>query len=54
MRESAIGFLLANSMFLGMVSIIAYSSLLIAYGRYPRIPVISEAAKLQVQRGYNN
>tara|TARA_B110000003_G_scaffold26935_1_gene25524 strand:- start:626 stop:1129 length:504 start_codon:yes stop_codon:yes gene_type:complete len=54
MRESAIGFLLANSMFLGMVAIIAYSSLLIAYGRYPRIPVISEAAKLQVQRGYLN
>ena len=51
-RESTLGFLIANSMFLGMVVIIGYSSLLITYGRYPIIPVISEAARLQVQRGY--
>ena len=31
---------------------IGYSTLLIAYGRYPKIPVISEAARLQVQRSY--
>ena len=30
----------------------AYSSFLILCGRYPKIPVLTEAAKLQVQRGY--
>ena len=29
-----------------------YSILLISFGRYPKIPVLSDAAKLQVQRGY--
>jgi uncharacterized membrane protein len=53
-RESTIGLLLANSIFLGIMAIIFYSSLLIIYGRYPRIPVLSEAAKLQVQRGYSD
>jgi uncharacterized membrane protein len=52
LRESAIGILLANSLFLGMIIIMLYSSLLIAYGRYPKIPILSEAARLQVQRGY--
>jgi hypothetical protein len=51
-RESTLGVLLANSLFLGIVIIIGYSSLLIMYGRYPKIPVLSEAARLQVQRGY--
>lgn len=51
MRESALGILIANSLFLGVLSIVAYCSLLIAYGRYPKIPVLSEAARLQVQRG---
>ena len=46
-----IGIIFANFLFLGVVLIIAYSSLLIVYGRYPRIPILSEAAKLQVQRG---
>ena len=51
LRESMIGIIFANFLFLGVVLIIAYSSLLIVYGRYPRIPILSEAAKLQVQRG---
>ena len=45
------GALFANFLFLGIVLLIAYSSLLIAYGRFPRIPILSEAAKLQVQQG---
>ena len=50
LRESMLGAVFANFLFLGMILLIGYSSLLIAYGRYPKIPVISEAAKLQVQQ----
>ena len=52
LRESVIGLVLANFLYLGLVLLIVYSSILIFFGRYPKIPVISEAAKLQVQRGY--
>lgn len=50
-RESIFGVLFANFLYLGILLLMAYSSLLIIYGRYPKIPVISEAAKLQVQQG---
>jgi len=52
LRESVIGLVLANFLYLGLFLLIVYSSILIFFGRYPKIPVISEAAKLQVQRGY--
>jgi len=52
LRESTIGILLANFLYLGTVIIMAYSSFLILCGRYPKIPILTEAAKLQVQRGY--
>tara|TARA_B110001452_G_scaffold52042_1_gene39649 strand:+ start:13738 stop:14241 length:504 start_codon:yes stop_codon:yes gene_type:complete len=52
LRESMIGILLANFLYLGTVLIMAYSSFLIFCGRYPKIPILTEAAKLQVQRGY--
>ena len=51
--RDTIGFLLTNSIFLGIL-LIVYSIILILYGRYPKIPVVSEAAKLQVQRGYSD
>jgi len=51
LRESVLGIIFANFLFLGITLLIAYSSLLIAYGRFPSIPVLSEAAKLQVQQG---
>jgi uncharacterized membrane protein len=51
LRESMLGVVFANFIFLNVVLLIAYSSILIAYGRFPRIPVLSEAAKLQVQQG---
>ena len=54
LRESVIGLLLANSLYLGIIILMLYSSLLISFGRYPRIPVLSEAARLQVQRGYSD
>ena len=50
LRESMLGVVFANFLFLGITLLIAYSSLLIAYGRYPSIPILSEAAKLQVQQ----
>ena len=52
LRESIIGMVIANFLYLGVFLLIIYSSLLIFYGRYPKLPIISEAAKLQVQRGY--
>ena len=51
LRESMIGVIFSNFLFLGIMLLISYSSLLIAYGRYPKIPIISDAAKLQVQQG---
>ena len=54
LRESVIGLLLANSLYLGIIILMLHSSLLISFGRYPRIPVLSEAARLQVQRGYSD
>jgi len=50
-RESMLGIIIANFLFSSIVLLIAYSSLLICYGRYPRIPILSDAAKLQVQQG---
>jgi len=50
LRESAIGVLIANFLYLGLIILISYSALLIFYGRYPNIPVVSDAAKLQVQQ----
>jgi hypothetical protein len=49
-RESMLGVILANLLFFSVVLLIGYSSLLIAYGRLPVIPVVSEAAKMQIQR----
>lgn len=54
LRESIIGITIANFLYLGVILLIVYSSTLIYFGRYPKIPVISEAAKLQVQRGYSD
>ena len=51
-RESTIGIVLANFVYLGTIVLILYSSVLILFGRSPRIPVISEAARIQVQRSY--
>jgi len=53
-RESSIGILFANTLFIGIVIVILYSWILIIFGRYATIPVISEAARMQVQRGYRD
>jgi uncharacterized membrane protein len=52
LRESTIGILLANFLYLGTVLVMVYSAFFIFCGRYPKIPILTEAAKLQVQRGY--
>lgn len=51
-KEGLIGILLANFCYLGVIALMIYSCVLIIFGRYPRIPILSEAARLQVQRGY--
>ena len=51
-RESLIGNLISNCMYLGTMGLVLYAATLIIFGGYPRIPVLSEAARLQVQRGY--
>lgn len=49
-RESILGLLIANFLYLGVSFLIVYSSLLISFGRYPVVPVLSEAARLQVTK----
>ena len=51
-RESIFGAAFINFFYLGMVLLILYCCFMIIYYRYPKIPIISEAAKLQIQRGY--
>lgn len=49
-RESAVGVLISNSFFWGAVLTIFYCVGIITLGRYPEIPLLSDAAKLQVLR----
>jgi len=50
-RESFVGQTIVSSFFWGALITIFYSIVLIFLGRYPKIPVVSEAARLQVMRG---
>jgi|TARA_B110000977_G_C10872099_1_gene414013 hypothetical protein len=52
MRETNIGLILANSIYVSVALTMGYCIIHIAYGKYPRLPVVSEGARLQVQRGY--
>jgi hypothetical protein len=52
MRESTIGLIMANSIYLLVMGTVGYCILLIAYEKYPRLPVVSEGARLNVQRTY--
>jgi uncharacterized membrane protein len=52
LRESMLGLIISNLLFFGMVLLSAYCTLVISSGRMPVIPVVSEAAKAQVQRSY--
>jgi hypothetical protein len=49
-QESSIGLILATGLYLWVLMLIATSIIVIIFGRYPTIPVISQAAKFQIQR----
>ena len=49
-KEGTLAIICINSMFLGVMLAIFYSILLISFGRLPAIPVLTQAAKLQMQR----
>jgi hypothetical protein len=51
-RESLPGSAIAISFYAGTIFTLLYSIILIIYGKYPNIPVISEGAQLQVQGRY--
>nr|YP_010930345.1 hypothetical chloroplast RF60 [Ochrosphaera neapolitana]WKK50073.1 hypothetical chloroplast RF60 [Ochrosphaera neapolitana] len=46
--------LIINPVALSMGLIVIYSCVLVLAGRYSRFPILSEAAKLQTQRGYSD
>jgi membrane protein DedA with SNARE-associated domain len=49
-QESSIGLSIATGLYFWVLMLITSSIIVIIFGRYPKIPVISEAARLQVQR----
>tara|TARA_B100000683_G_scaffold241560_1_gene249649 strand:+ start:14690 stop:15202 length:513 start_codon:yes stop_codon:yes gene_type:complete len=49
-KTSAIGELFCNAAYFGIMAAILYCVLMILNGRYARIPVISEGARLNIQR----
>jgi|TARA_B110000259_G_C13901324_1_gene356996 hypothetical protein len=48
-RESTFGDLISNVAYFGVIGFICYCILMILFGRYPKIPIISEGARLNVQ-----
>ena len=48
-RESVFGELLANAAYFSIIGFILYSIFMILFGRYPKIPIVSEGARLNVQ-----
>ena len=49
-QESSIGLIIATGLYFWVLMLILSSIIVIIFGRYPKIPIISEAARLQVQR----
>jgi len=54
LKNGLFGTFVANACLVGLVGLIVYSSFIIALGRYPRLPVISGAARVQLQGGWLN
>jgi hypothetical protein len=52
LRESYFGLLLSHLIYFSVIFAALYASLFICYEKYPSIPLLSEAARLHVQRGY--
>jgi hypothetical protein len=54
-RETILGTFISNGCYGGISLAILYcSAIILFFGRYPRLPIVTEAAKLQVQRGNND
>jgi hypothetical protein len=49
-QESTFGLIIATGIYLWVLMLILSSIIVIIFGRWPTIPVISQAAKLQVQK----
>jgi membrane protein DedA with SNARE-associated domain len=49
-QESSIGLIIATGLYLWVMLLTVRSIILIIFGRIPKIPVISQAAKMQIQR----
>ncbi len=54
LKNGLFGTFVANACLVGLVGLIVYSSFIIALGRYPRLPIISGAARVQLQGGWLN
>lgn len=46
-KNSVLGTFISGGCFFGIVGLVLYSAFLIILGRYPRIPIITESARLQ-------
>ena len=53
-KEGNIGNVIVFFLYEGSMALIIYAIVQLIFGRYPLIPILSDAAKLQVQRGYSD
>ena len=51
-KNGLLGTLISNGCFMGVFLLILYSSFLIMLGRVPRLPIITQSARFNVQRGW--
>ena len=52
-RETILGTFISNACYSGITLAVLYCVFIIfVFGKYPRLPIVTEAAKLQVQRVY--
>jgi membrane protein DedA with SNARE-associated domain len=49
-QESSVGLIIATGLYLWVLMLIVSSIIVIIFGRVPKIPIISQAARLQMQR----
>jgi len=51
-RETIVGSFITNIAYTGIILSVLYcAAIILFFGRYPRLPIVTDAAKLQVQRG---
>ena len=54
LQNSLFGMAFAQLVYLTTIMLVGYSVLMVTFGRYPRLPLISDAAKLQIQRSIDS